>query len=406
MSKRQAGIERFKAGLPDGFWFLWLGTIVNRLGGFVLPFLSLYLTSQRGVPVARAGLIVALFGAGSFAAQLVGGDLADRLGRRPVLLMSLFGAAPLTLALGLSHNLVLTAALTALLGFFMDLYRPAVNAAVTDLVPAESRPRAFGYMYWAINLGAALAPVIAGLMAHIDYVLLFAGDAVTTLIYGLIVLARVRETQPPEAGHAARVPVRERLAQLGKEPVLLAFSFLALLFGLIYTQGIVTLPLDMQNHGLGPSAYGLAAAANGILIVLVTIQLSRLIVTWRPFAAMALSALALGAGFGMNIWAATLPAYVIAVVVWTVGEIIGAAVAPTIIANLAPVERRGLYQGVFGSAWGLSFFIGPIVGTWVFDRFSPDVLWIGCGALGVVLAAGYLLLARAGHRRLEAGTAA
>ena len=172
------------------------------------------------------------------------------------------------------------------------------------------------------------------------------------------------------------------MAQLGKEPILLAFTFLTLLFGMIYMQGIVTLPLDMQNHGLGPSDYGLASAANGILIVLVTIQLSRLIARWPPFAAMALSALALGAGFGMNVWASTLPAYVIAVIVWTVGEIIGAAVAPTIIANLAPVERRGLYQGVFGSAWGLSFFIGPIVGTWVFDQFSPDVLWIGCGSTG------------------------
>jgi MFS family permease len=105
----------------------------------------------------------------------------------------------------------------------------------------------------------------------------------------------------------------------------------------------------------------------------------------------------------MNIWATTLPAYIIAVIVWTLGEIIGAAVAPTIIANLAPTELRGLYQGVFGSAWGLSFFIGPLVGTWVFEQFSPDVLWAACGVLGVVLAAGYVMLSRAGHRRLDAG---
>jgi MFS family permease len=402
----RGGFASVRAGLPREFWLLWTGTIVNRLGGFVVPFLSLYLTSQRGVAVGRAGLIVALFGAGSFAAQLVGGELADRLGRRPVLLISLLGSPPLMLALGLSQSLGLTAALTTGLGFFTDLYRPAVSAAIADLVPAESRPRAFGYMYWAINLGAAVAPVVAGLMAHINYLLLFVGDAITTLIYGLIVLMQIRETQPPEAGHAARIPLKGRLSQLGKEPVLLVFTFLTLLFGLIYMQGIVTLPLDMQKHGLGPSAYGLAGAANGILIILVTIQLSRLIVKWPPFTAMALSAIALGAGFGMNAWATRLPAYVMAVIVWTVGEIIGAAVAPTIIANLAPVERRGLYQGVYGSSWGLSFFIGPIVGTWAFERFSPDVLWIGCGALGVVLAGGYLLLAQAGHRRLEAGSAA
>jgi len=89
--------------------------------------------------------------------------------------------------------------------------------------------------------------------------------------------------------------------------------------------------------------------------------------------------------------------------VWTIGEIIAAAVAPTIIANLAPVERRGLYQGVYGSAWGLSFFLGPLTGTWIFDRFGPYVLWTACSALGVLLATGYLLLSRAGHRRLDAG---
>src|SRR5574340_1203377 len=350
MSGLIGGFSRLRAGLPREFWLLWIGTIVNRLGGFVIPFLSLYLTSQRGVAVARAGLIVALFGAGSFAAQLVGGELADRLGRRPVLLMSLLGAPPLTLAVGFSRNLVLTAALTAMLGFFTDLYRPAVNAAVSDLVPAKTRPRAFGYMYWAINLGAAVAPVAAGLMAHINYTLLFIGDAVTTLAYGLIVLSQIPETQPREAGHAARIPLSDRLGQLGQEPVLLVFTLLTLLLGLIYMQGIVTLPLDMQKHGLGPSDYGLASAANGILIILVTIQLSRLIMKWPPFAAMGVSALALGAGFSMNMWATALPAYVIAVLVWTVGEIIGAAVAPTIIANLAPVERRGLYQGVYGSA--------------------------------------------------------
>jgi MFS family permease len=101
MQRRPFGLGRLTAGLPQAFWLLWVGTIINRLGGFVVPFLSLYLTSERGVTVAEAGLIVAAFGAGSFAAQLAGGELADRLGRRPVLLMSLLGAPPLALMLGL-----------------------------------------------------------------------------------------------------------------------------------------------------------------------------------------------------------------------------------------------------------------------------------------------------------------
>ena len=84
-------LKRFKSlteGLPPTYWLLWTGTLVNRLGGFVVPFLTLYLTSQREIPVSQAGLMVSFFGAGSFIAQLSGGELTDRLGRRPVMLIS------------------------------------------------------------------------------------------------------------------------------------------------------------------------------------------------------------------------------------------------------------------------------------------------------------------------------
>ena len=400
MSAFRSRLAPLTAGLPPSYWFLWMGTIINRLGGFVVPFLSLYLTSERSVPIARAGFMVALFGAGSFAAQLTGGELADRLGRRPVLLLSLLVTPPITLVLGLARELLIIGLATAALGFFTDLYRPAMNAAVADLVPPADRTRAFAYMYWAINLGAALAPIIAGFMAHVSYFLLFAGDALTTLLYGLLVLWRVPESQPAAAMHAARVPLSNRFGQLTREPILLVFTFLALIFGTIYMQGNVTLPLDMQRHGLGPADYGLAIAANGIIIVLVTIQVSRLVGRWPRFQAMALAALLTGIGFGMNSFAHSLAFYALGVAVWSVGEIIGASVAPTIIADLAAPELRGLYQGIFGSAWGLSFFVGPLLGGWVFEDLGALGLWVGCAAVGGLLAAAYLAMAAPARRRL------
>jgi MFS family permease len=301
-------------------------------------------------------------------------------------------------ALGFARHLVVIGVLTALVGFFTELYRPAVSAAIADLVTPSARTRAYGYMYWAINVGAALAPIAAGFLAHLDYLLLFIGDAITTLIYGFIVLWRIRETQPADAQRAAQAPMGSRVRQLASEPILLVMTGLTLIFGLVYMQGFVTLPLDMQNHGLGPSAYGLAAAANGILVVLITIQLSKAVAKWPHFGVMALAALLTGAGFGMNAWATTLPAYILAVGVWTLGEILVNAVAPTIIAELSPVQLRGLYQGIFGSAWGLAFFVGPLLGGWVFGAFSPDVLWLSCAVLGGVVAAGFLALSRAVRR--------
>jgi MFS family permease len=400
--------QKFSAltvGLPPTYWLLWLGTLINRLGGFVVPFLTLYLTDQRGISISQAALMVSLFGAGSFISALVGGELADRLGRRPVLLMSFLIAPANMVLLGLARPVALIALLTMLQGFFTDLYRPAVSAAVADVVPPEGRPRAYGYIYWAINLGAAFAPAIAGLMARWDYLLLFIGDALTTFLFGLIVLWGVRETRPAEVRHAAGVAIRERVAVLGREPLLLVFTGLALVFGTIYMQGNVTLPVDMVAHGMRPDQYGLAIAVNGVLVVLLSIPASNAATRWPRFGALSIAALLLGIGFGLTAVSNTLSLYVLTVAVWTLGEICGAVVAPAIVADMAPVDLRGLYQGVFNAAWGLSFFTGPVIGGWVFEHLGAKALWAGCFALGCLLALGYLAMAGPAGRRLARSTA-
>src|SRR3990172_790358 len=123
--------------LPSTYWILWIGTVINRLGGFVIPFLTLYLTSQRNISPSRAAFMVALFGAGSFLSQLSGGEMTDRLGRRPVMLLSFFITPLAIIILGLAQAILLISLMTLLAGYFTDLYRPAVNASIADLVPSE-----------------------------------------------------------------------------------------------------------------------------------------------------------------------------------------------------------------------------------------------------------------------------
>ena len=382
-------------GLPPAYWLLWVGTLINRLGGFVVPFLTLYLTGQRAIPVSRAALMVSLLGAGSFLSQLVGGELTDRLGRRPMMLVSFLVTPVFMLALGFAHAVPVIAVCMLLLGFFTDLYRPAVSAAVADLVQPKFRTRGFGYIYWAINLGAAVAPLLAGLMADYSYLTLFIGDAVTTLLFGLIVLIGFRETRPAEAAqHVAHTGPRQRITQLKSAPMLLLFTFIALFFGIVYTQGNVTLPLDMASHGLEPSKYGLAIAVNGFLIILTTIPVSNLAARWPRFPTMAAAALFLGLGFGFTAFASTLPLFMLSVAIWTVGEIVATSVAPTIIADLSPIELRGLFQGIFGSAWGLAYFLGPIIGGWIYEMWGASTLWLSSLGVGLLLCIAYLVLGR------------
>jgi len=394
------GLSPLIEGLPPTYWLIWIGTLINRLGGFVIPFLTLYLTAQRQIPVSQAALMVSLFGAGSFIAQLSGGELTDRLGRRPVMLMSFFITPIFMIALGLARDLALISISTFIVGFFTDLYRPAVGAAIADLVPPEWRTRAYGYNYWAINLGAAIAPILAGLIAGYNYLILFVADALTTAIFGLIVLFGIRETRPAEAHRASHASLYERLSQLKRAPILLIFSFLTLFLGMAYTQGYVGLPLDMQSHGLGPGQYGTAIAVNGFLVILMTIPVSNLAAKWPRFETVAVAAFLLGLGFGSTALATSFPLFALSVAIWTLGEIASTAVAPTIIADLSPIELRGLYQGIFGAAWGLAYFIGPLAGGWIYENMGSDVLWIGCLIIGVVLAFCYYALSAPAKRHM------
>jgi len=400
MRTDQKGLSALVEGLPPTYWLIWTGTLVNRLGGFVIPFLTLYLTTQRHIPVSQAALMVSLFGAGSFVSQLSGGELTDRLGRRPVMLMSFFITPIFMIALGLARGLVLISIATFIVGFFTDLYRPAVGAAIADLVPAEARTRAYGYNYWAINLGAAIAPILAGLIAGYNYLILFVADALTTAIFGLIVLFGLRETRPVEARQASQASFSGRISQLKRAPILLIFSLLTLFIGMIYTQGYVGLPLAMQAHGLGPGQYGTAIAVNGFLVILLTIPVSNMAAKWPRFGTIAVAALLLGAGFGSTALATSFPLFVLSIAIWTLGEIGSTAVAPTIIADLSPIELRGLYQGIFGAAWGLAYFIGPLAGGWAYQNLGSNTLWFGCLIIGIVSAICYYALSAPAKRHM------
>ena len=387
--------------LPQAFWFLWLGTVVNRLGGFAVPFLMLYLTAKLGYDAAQAAVVVSTLGLGSFVAQLTGGELADRFGRRPVMLLSFFAAPVAMLAVGLARDIAVLVPATLLLGFFTDLYRPAVSAAIVDLVPAERRTRAFGYIYWAINLGAALAPIAAGFLANVDYFLLFAGDAITTALFGLVVLLRVPESQNREVAAAARTRTSARLGVALRDSMLLAFMVLSVLSGIMYAQSHVALPIDMADKGLLPSDYGLAIAVNGALIIAITLWISRRAERWPRYTAIAASSLLLGLGFGLTGFADTLLFFAFTVVIWTLGEVIGAAVAPVIVAEMSPPAMRGLYQGIWGSSWGLAFFLGPALGGLAYQELGSTAFWSIAFVLGVVGAVSFLGLSLLARQRLS-----
>lgn len=379
--------------LPPTAWLLFAGTFVNRFGSFVIVFLVLYVREQ-GFTTPQAGLAVSAYGLGSLAASLVGGQLADRLGRRNTIAISMFGSAAAMLALSQARTLPAILALAVVAGLAAEAYRPASAALLADLTTAGDRVTAFAMYRLAINLGFTIGPAAAGLLAEHSFAWLFVGDAVTSIVYGIVALLAL-----PEGRRVRRHEERrgEGLRTIAHDRGFLVFLVASTLGALVYMQSSATFPLAVQDTGLSLAFYGALVSLNGIVIVLVELPLTMVTRRFPAPPVIALGFLLVGVGFALTGVADSAVALAVTVSIWTLGEIVNAPVASAYVADLSPERLRGRYQGAWSFTWGLGLVLGPSVGTALY-AWRPGALWLGCLALGT-LSAGLMLLGPA--RRVQ-----
>ncbi|MEW9527826.1 MDR family MFS transporter [Microbispora sp. NPDC049125] len=380
-------------GFPRPFWVLFAGTLINRVGTMVEPFMGIYLTQARGMSLTAAGMVMAAFGAGSLLSQPFAGWLADRLGRRITLSGGMVATAATMLTLGYVTSVPGIVAAMFVLGVVVDAYRPASQALVADLVPPADRPRAFGLLFWAVNLGFSIAMVAGGWLAQSGFTVLFWADAVTCLIFGALVWRAVPETRPARAEKGTggfRDVLRDRL--------MVAFVLINLAYTMVYLQAYTTLPLAMSAKGLPTSAYGVAMAVNGLLIVVVQPLTNAWLSRHDPSVVLAAGLAVVGAGFALTALVSSAAWLALSVAVWTLGEVLTAGVSGAIVAALAPAHLRGRYSGLYGLSWSAGGLLAPLAGTRLVAA-SPSLAWLLIGGLAVVAAAGQLVLAPAVRRR-------
>ncbi len=385
MNETQASLRENLRSLPRGAWILFFGTFLNKFGTFVLPFLAIYMT-RLGYTSAQAGLAIGSYGIGTLGACLLGGYLADRLGRRKTIVLSMGSAAVAMLSLSQARSLPLIVLFSGLAGLTGELYRPASSALLADLVPAGQRVTAFAAYRMALNAGFAFGPATAGLLAKHSFLWLFVGDAATSVLYGLVAWFALPTGL---RGTRADNSLRETWNVLRTDQRFRQMLCAALAVGLVFVQVFSTMSLEITRNGFAPSIYGLVISLNGALVVLCELPLTTLTKQYPARQMMALGYLLIGAGFASNALTRTLPLLVLTVVLFTLGEMVAMPVSGAYVADLAPAHQRGLYMGTYGLVWSVAFICGPSLGMLLFS-VSPLALWGACGLLGV-LAAGIIL---------------
>jgi predicted MFS family arabinose efflux permease len=401
-------------GISPTIWFLSLVSLVNRCGGMVIAFLSLYMTQELGFGIREAGYVMGCFGLGALSGAYLGGRLTDRLGYYPVQLWSLVLNGLMLLLLVLVRDFWAMCLAVFVLSLISEVFRPANSVAIALHSSPETRTRSISLYRMSVNLGWAVAPALGGVLAMLGWHWLFWVDGLTCLFAAFML-----RTWLPDKGRSApherqqdqpleneETVIPEKAFSPYRDTTYVVFLLLTLLNAIVFMQIIWTVPVFFKEaYGWDTGLIGLVAALNGVIVFLVEMPLIYRIDGRRPamqFIRVGLLLYALSYLAFM-----VLPAGLAAALVFTVAISLGEIFVMPFSTNFAfqrsGLVNRGQYMGLYTMAYSLANILAPLIGTQMIAAFGYHALWGLLIALSAVSWFGFRLLQARGERKEEIG---
>jgi MFS family permease len=368
----------FKRFQP-GIWILTLVGLLNAAAFSIsLPFLALYLFENRGVSMAMVGVIMMVSGSISAVSQLFAGTITDRLGRRPLLLItvSLSGIlyTGMALLIGAAAPVIAVVAVYVLVRSVLMMQRPPIQAMVADLAPKEKLTEA--YSLWRVggNLGWAAGPAIGGfLAASLTYAWLFGIGALIACISLIFIFFFLRESF---SRRQEKVNIGS-IISAGKDRSLLIFTVLSMLVFLVMGQIGSTLSVYTVSYtGFTTTQYGSLLTLNGLLVVVFQYPFSRLMERKSHSVSLILGGVLFGFGYLIMAWVGGYGLAIGAMVLITAAEIVFAPTTLAVVGEMASGAWRGRYMAFFGLSETVGMTFGMLLGGILLDSFAYHPLYV------------------------------
>ncbi|MFH0778722.1 MAG: MFS transporter [Candidatus Eisenbacteria bacterium] len=409
----------------------------------VFPFLSIYLHSEMGVSMTAIGTLFLASSAAGGLAQLAGGELSDRLGRKRVMIAA-FGIRAvmfflMSVAVLQRAQFGVLAALVIGTVFTGRLFEPASNAMISDVTGSNRRQEAFALVRIGMNLGWAIGPAMGGFLASFSYAFLFLTSGILSIAGLVLLLARLKDTQVGTRSvklslHDVREIVRDRTFS--------HYSMISLLLFVVTAQLMMTLSVYAVDWvGISKIELGYLYTLNGLMVVVLQFPCVRLVQRFRISRVLALSSLLYAVGyFSMAFAPAVARAFsrfgamggapashglsggafdvaglaagaaagvtgavggalgggfltlLVCMAVVTLGEILMGPASLALVANMAPAARYGRYMGVYGLSDSVGHSLGPFLGGIVMDASAGNSygVWGAVGVVGLAACVGFL----------------
>ncbi len=369
-------------GFSKAIWILSFGAFINSFGMMVTTFLALYLSDQLHFSVIQTGNILAAYGAGYLAGGYFGGKLCDKIDPRKILIASLSLTGMGYLILPFAHSFHAILALMFLVGTVESFFRPAYNVTLARCAPQKIRTRAWSLYYILINAGIAVGSVSGGFLAQKHFAYVCWVDGVTSLLAALLYIffrhsmLFLPTTKISEKTKNHRSPWSH----------ISFLIFCGLTFGtsLVFFQIKSTYPLYLNGfYHLSFKSFGFLMMLNGLLIILFEVPLLKWLERFRNLHVAGVGSLLLCGGFALLPFGTTSAFAILCILISTLGEMLLFPTSIGLVMSMSHEKRQGEFMGLYQTVYSLSYMLAPILGTILYERFSPNVLWYCCGVLGI-----------------------
>lgn len=384
-------------GLSKPIWMLSLVILLNRIGAMVVPFLSIYMTQALDFSIKETGYVLSFFGLGAVAGSWLGGWLTDKFGYFKVQVISLFFIVPIYFVLPELKTVESLAIGIFFLSVIAETFRPANSVAIAYYAKPENLTKAFSLNRMAINLGFSIGPALGGILASISYYWLFYGNAIGSLIAGVVfyLYFNNRKTKfPKEKRETETILSKEKAPSPYKDRKILLFSLLCALYAICFFQLLTTLPLFYKEvHQMSEAGIGIILGFSGLFIVALEMLLVQ--IADRRFTisqVLVVGSLLCGLSFVMlNLHGSIMMLY-LSMSVLCISEILAMPFMSTVIVKNSVEGNRGAYMGLYSLSFSVAHVFSPFLGTLTVEHFGFETLWWATGIVSVLVAIGFYFL--------------
>jgi len=385
---------------PRQYWLMIAGIVISTAGGSMIwPFLLIYASGKLHLPLSTVALLISINAGTGLFASFLAGTLADKIGRKVVMVFSLALNGIAYLFLMRAETYPQFVILMIFIGLSNPLYQVGADAMLADMIPSEKRTDAYAINRIANNAAFGIGPAIGGFLASTSYNLAFYGAGTGFIIYSLLLFFLARETLDKtvsvEKADSLADPVQgaEGYARVFRDKGYMAFVALMAVGLIAPTMVWILMPVYANtNFGIPEAQYGWIPTTNAFMCVFIQYAVTQ--VTRRhktlPVMAVGMFIYALGVGsvaLMTNFWG-----FWLSMVILTFGELTIVPTASKYVADIAPADMRGRYMSVYWFGWGLARTLSPLIGGFLNDNISPQAIWIGGITIGLVSTFGLILL--------------